>query len=87
MRVSEIDVSLSVNITENRVVSFSVLAFVSVSHNINVWYGLHMNLVNKLIKKKCFFHDWEAAFVPIEVCRYLAMLPICPAPHIKGDEV
>lgn len=34
-----------------------------------------------------FFHDWEAACVPIEVCRYLAMLPVRPAPHIKGDEV
>lgn len=34
-----------------------------------------------------FFHEWEAACVPAEVCRYLNMLPECPAPHIKGDEV
>lgn len=34
-----------------------------------------------------FFCDLEAASVPGEVCRYLAMLGECPAPRIKGDEV
>lgn len=50
----------------------------------NAQFGFHMNSVDRLMKNMCFS---MTASVPTEACGYLAMLPVHPVPHIKGDEV